>query len=126
MNPQAWLKSANWNFFWIASRPVTSAQPVSEPSASLRALPVSLAVMSLLLLWRQACLIAGAEPRLASVQEASVKLTRRSALVAASSLAIAPSARAEKATDTLRIQFVDAVPNLDMYFNSQRTGLILA
>jgi peptide/nickel transport system substrate-binding protein len=35
-------------------------------------------------------------------------------------------ARAEKATDTLRIQFVDAVPNVDMYFNSQRTGLILA
>ncbi len=55
-----------------------------------------------------------------------MKLTRRSALVAASSLAVIPSARAEKATDTLRIQFIDAVPNIDMYFNSQRTGLILA
>ena len=55
-----------------------------------------------------------------------MKLTRRSAIVAATSLAVAPSARAEKAADTLRIQFVDAVPNVDMYFNSQRTGLILA
>src|SRR5260370_9897159 len=34
--------------------------------------------------------------------------------------------RSQKASDTLRIQFVDAVPNVDMYFNSQRTGLILA
>ena len=55
-----------------------------------------------------------------------MKITRRSAIVAASSLAVAGPARAEKATDTLRIQFVDAVPNVDMYFNSQRTGLILA
>jgi peptide/nickel transport system substrate-binding protein len=55
-----------------------------------------------------------------------VKLTRRSALVAATSLAVAPSARAQKASDTLRIQFTDAVPNVDMYFNSQRTGLIIA
>jgi peptide/nickel transport system substrate-binding protein len=56
-----------------------------------------------------------------------VNITRRSALLAATSLAVAPSAaRAEKATDTLRIQFIDAVPNVDMYFNSQRTGLILA
>ncbi len=56
-----------------------------------------------------------------------MKLTRRSALLAAPSLALAvSSARAEKAADTLRIEFVDAVPNVDMYFNSQRTGLILA
>jgi peptide/nickel transport system substrate-binding protein len=55
-----------------------------------------------------------------------VKITRRSAIVAATSLAVAPSARAQKAADTLRIQFSDAVPNVDMYFNSQRTGLILA
>src|SRR5260370_2745520 len=34
--------------------------------------------------------------------------------------------RSQKASDTLRIQFTDAVPNVDMYFNSQRTGLILA
>ena len=33
---------------------------------------------------------------------------------------------AQKSADTLRIQFIDAVPNVDMYFNSQRTGLILA
>jgi peptide/nickel transport system substrate-binding protein len=55
-----------------------------------------------------------------------VKITRRSAIVAATSLAVAPSARAQKASDTLRIQFTDAVPNVDMYFNSQRTGLIIA
>ncbi len=55
-----------------------------------------------------------------------MKITRRSAIVAATSLAVAPAARAQKAADTLRIQFVDAVPNVDMYFNSQRTGLILA
>jgi len=56
-----------------------------------------------------------------------VNITRRSALLAATSLAVAPSAaRAQKAADTLRIQFIDAVPNVDMYFNSQRTGLILA
>jgi peptide/nickel transport system substrate-binding protein len=59
-----------------------------------------------------------------------VKLTRRTALIAASSAATAGvmgrPAFAEKSTDTLRIQFNDAVPNIDMYFNSQRTGLILA
>ena len=36
------------------------------------------------------------------------------------------AALAEKATDTLRIAFRDAVPNIDPYYNSQRTGLILA
>jgi len=55
-----------------------------------------------------------------------VKLIRRTAILAAASLAVAPPALAQKSADTLRIQFVDAVPNLDMYFNSQRTGLILA
>jgi peptide/nickel transport system substrate-binding protein len=59
-----------------------------------------------------------------------VKISRRTALLAASSAALASgagrSAFAEKSTDTLRIQFNDAVPNIDMYFNSQRTGLILA
>ena len=54
-------------------------------------------------------------------------ITRRSALLAGASLAVAPSAvQAQKASDTLRILFIDAVPNVDMYFNSQRTGLILA
>ncbi|MBV9835333.1 MAG: ABC transporter substrate-binding protein [Alphaproteobacteria bacterium] len=48
------------------------------------------------------------------------------ALLTAGMLATTVPAQAEKATDTLRILFVDAVPNVDMYFNSQRTGLILA
>ncbi len=56
-----------------------------------------------------------------------MKLTRRSALLSTAAAAALPvSARAQKASDTLRIQFVDAVPNVDMYYNSQRTGLILA
>ena len=55
-----------------------------------------------------------------------MKLSRRTAIIAGASTALAPSAWAQKAADTLRIQFVDAVPNVDMYFNSQRTGLILA
>jgi peptide/nickel transport system substrate-binding protein len=55
-----------------------------------------------------------------------LKLNRRTALLAAAGAAVAPSAFAQKGADTLRIQFVDAVPNVDMYFNSQRTGLILA
>jgi peptide/nickel transport system substrate-binding protein len=55
-----------------------------------------------------------------------VKISRRTALLAASSAALTRPAFAEKSTDTLRIQFNDAVPNIDMYFNSQRTGLILA
>jgi len=55
-----------------------------------------------------------------------VKISRRTALLAATSAAIARPAFAQKSADTLRIQFVDAVPNIDMYFNSQRTGLILA
>jgi len=55
-----------------------------------------------------------------------VKLIRRTAIVAAAALALAPQAHAQKSADTLRILFQDAVPNVDMYFNSQRTGLILA
>ena len=59
-----------------------------------------------------------------------MKISRRTALIAASSAALATGAGrpafAQKSADTLRIQFVDAVPNVDMYFNSQRTGLILA
>jgi peptide/nickel transport system substrate-binding protein len=35
-------------------------------------------------------------------------------------------AEAQKGTDTLRIAFTDAVPNIDPYFNSQRTGIIIA
>lgn len=55
-----------------------------------------------------------------------MKIARRSALIAAAALALAPPAFAQKNADTLRILFTDAVPNIDMYFNSQRTGLILA
>src|SRR6187455_1416464 len=47
-------------------------------------------------------------------------------LLAAGMLALTAPAYAQKAADTLRILFTDAVPNVDMYFNSQRTGLILA
>src|SRR5215831_16718464 len=47
-------------------------------------------------------------------------------MLTAASAAMASPALAQKSADTLRIQFVDAVPNIDMYFNSQRTGLILA
>lgn len=55
-----------------------------------------------------------------------MKLLRRTAFIAAAMLALAPPAFAQKSADTLRILFTDAVPNVDMYFNSQRTGLILA
>ena len=55
-----------------------------------------------------------------------MKISRRTAILTAASAAVAQPAFAQKSADTLRIQFVDAVPNIDMYFNSQRTGLILA
>ena len=55
-----------------------------------------------------------------------MKLLRRTALIVAATVALAPPAFAQKSADTLRILFTDAVPNVDMYFNSQRTGLILA
>ena len=55
-----------------------------------------------------------------------MKLSRRTAMLTAASAAVAPPAFAQKSADTLRILFQDAVPNVDMYFNSQRTGLILA
>jgi peptide/nickel transport system substrate-binding protein len=37
----------------------------------------------------------------------------------------AAPASAQKSTDTLRVVFRDAVPNIDPYYNNQRTGLIL-
>ena len=55
-----------------------------------------------------------------------MKPFRRTAFIAAAAMALAPPAFAQKSADTLRILFQDAVPNVDMYFNSQRTGLILA
>src|SRR4029078_9307123 len=76
---------------------------------------------------REACLIRGGGPRLRTCfRRASVKLIRRTAFIAAAAMALAPPALAQKSADTLRILFQDAVPNVDMYFNSQRTGLILA
>src|SRR5215218_5856724 len=36
----------------------------------------------------------------------------------------ARQAAAQRNADTLRVVFRDAVPNIDPYFNSQRTGLI--
>ncbi len=41
-------------------------------------------------------------------------------------LCAAPQARAQKAADTLRITWRDAIPNIDPYYNQLRTGLILA
>lgn len=39
---------------------------------------------------------------------------------------LAGHAHAQKAKDTLRIAWRDAIPNVDPYYNSQRTGLIVA
>ncbi len=53
-------------------------------------------------------------------------LTRRAlAGVAAASLLV-PAARAQKAADTLRITWRDAIPDLDPYRNQLRTGFIIA
>ena len=45
MKPKAALKSSNVNFLLMASRPLTSLQPVSLASAVLRASPVSFCAM---------------------------------------------------------------------------------
>src|SRR5690348_15664995 len=42
MKPKAWLKSAKTNFLLMASRSLTSLQPLSRPNAVLRASPESL------------------------------------------------------------------------------------
>ncbi len=59
-----------------------------------------------------------------------MKITRRTALISTTAAVLgagaAVPASAQKSADQLRILFNDAVPNVDMYFNSQRTGLILA
>src|SRR3954471_23078022 len=47
MKPKAWLKSLNTNFRVMASRPAASLQPVSLPSASVRADPVSFWAISI-------------------------------------------------------------------------------
>ncbi len=53
-------------------------------------------------------------------------LTRRALGAAAAMAAIAPAARAQKAADTLRITWRDAVADLDPYRNQLRTGFVLA
>jgi peptide/nickel transport system substrate-binding protein len=40
--------------------------------------------------------------------------------------AVAAPARAQKSADTLRVTWRDAIPNVDPYYNSLRTGLVLA
>src|SRR6478736_7922083 len=52
----------------------------------------------------------------------------RGALLALTVLAGLPAtpAHAQKSADTLRIVWRDALPNVDPYFNSARTGLIVA
>src|SRR5579864_1855231 len=46
--------------------------------------------------------------------------------LALSLLYVGQPAQAQKSADTLRIVFWDSVPNIDPYYNSQRTGLIIA
>jgi peptide/nickel transport system substrate-binding protein len=47
-------------------------------------------------------------------------------LAACITLAMAAPALAEKSTDTLRITWRDAIPDVDPYYNSQRTGMVVA
>ncbi len=47
------------------------------------------------------------------------------AALVATSVGLAP-AWAQKSADTLRVAWRDAIPNVDFYYNSQRTGLIVA
>src|SRR3979411_2754854 len=52
---------------------------------------------------------------------------RRGAILAACmTLAMAAPALAQKSADTLRITWRDAIPDVDPYHNSQRTGMVLA
>src|ERR1700754_682610 len=51
----------------------------------------------------------------------------RGALLAASmTLATAAPALAQKSADTLRITWRDAIPDVNPYYNSQRTGMVVA
>lgn len=54
-----------------------------------------------------------------------MRIPRRTVLAAPAVLG-ATASQAQRAQDTLRIVFRDGVPNVDPYYNSQRTGLILA
>src|SRR3984893_18157093 len=51
---------------------------------------------------------------------------RGALLAACTTLAIAAPALAQKSADTLRITWRDAIPNVDPYYNSQRTGMVVA
>src|SRR3982074_2974751 len=54
---------------------------------------------------------------------------RRGALLAACmtlAMAMAAPALAQKSADTLRITWRDAIPDVDPYYNSQRTGMVVA
>src|SRR4030081_4025514 len=52
---------------------------------------------------------------------------RRGAILAACmTLAMAAPALAQKSADTLRITWRDAIPDVDPYHNSQRTGMVVA
>ena len=51
----------------------------------------------------------------------------RGALLAASvTLAMGAPALAQKSADTLRITWREAIPDVDPYYNSQRTGMVVA
>jgi peptide/nickel transport system substrate-binding protein len=51
---------------------------------------------------------------------------RGALLAAGTSLAMAAPALAQKSADTLRITWRDAIPDVDPYYNSMRTGMVLA
>ena len=53
-------------------------------------------------------------------------MKRRTFLGTAAAVSLAQPALAQKARDTLRVVWRDAVPDVDPYRNSLRTGLILA
>ncbi|MDB5363041.1 MAG: hypothetical protein JWO51_4338 [Rhodospirillales bacterium] len=56
----------------------------------------------------------------------SISRIRGALMVAGMALATAGSAFAQQSADTLRITWRDAIPDVDPYYNSQRTGMVLA
>src|SRR5450759_1543167 len=51
---------------------------------------------------------------------------RGALLAACMTLATAAPALAQKSADTLRITWREAIPDVDPYYNSQRTGMVVA
>src|SRR3977135_1391528 len=51
---------------------------------------------------------------------------RGTLLAACMTMATAAPGLAQKSADTLRITWRDAIPNVDPYYNSQRTGMVVA